>query len=152
MKSIKDPAEIRRIEGYKRPEEIQHIENYTWSYPEGPEEDETREPQPDEPEEYWKLAKCWDCKFYNKKIYACLFHDAYVPENDSCSHFEIIKERGGEIKKLKEFQQIIDTIHGLENDYNEIKEEIKSFEEQIEEKYRKIKLFEYELYKIKKIV
>ncbi|MBU2346615.1 MAG: hypothetical protein KJ888_20690, partial [Gammaproteobacteria bacterium] len=88
----------------------------------------------------------------NKKIYACLFHDAYVPENDSCSHFEIIKERGGEIKKLKEFQQIIDTIHGLENDYNEIKEEIKSFEEQIEEKYRKIKLFEYELYKIKKIV
>lgn len=53
---------------------------------------------------------------------------------------------------MKELQRIIDTIHGLENDYNEIKEEIKSFEQLIEEKYNKIKLFEYELYKIKKIV
>jgi len=60
------------------------------------EEDETREPRPDESEEYWKLAKCWDCKFYNKQLYACLFHDAYVPKNDNCSHFEVLKDSNPE--------------------------------------------------------
>lgn len=79
----------------EKEEEIQKRCNMMGDYMseiEGPEEDETREPQPDEPEEYWKFAKCWDCKFYNKKLYACLFHDAYVPEYDNCSHFEILKE------------------------------------------------------------
>ncbi len=64
--------------------------------PKGPEEDETRQPQPDEPEEYWKFAKCWDCKFYNKKLYACLFHDVYVPQNYNCSHFEVLKDSNPE--------------------------------------------------------
>lgn len=79
MKAIKDPVEIRRIEGYralellresekegidvevdiragKKPEEIQKRCNMMSDYMseiEGPEEDETREPRPDEPEEYW---------------------------------------------------------------------------------------------------
>lgn len=79
MKSIKDPAEIRKIEGFKAlkllekaekdlvdvmvdvrvnksHEEIQKRCNMMSDYMseiEGPEEDETREPRPDEPEEYW---------------------------------------------------------------------------------------------------
>lgn len=57
MKSIKDLAEIRKIEGYKSTEEIQarcNMMSDYMSYQEGPEEDETRKPRPDEPEEYWK--------------------------------------------------------------------------------------------------
>src|SRR5574343_1096309 len=83
MKSIKDPEEIRKIEGFKAlkllekaekdlvdvmvdvrvnksHEEIQKRCNMMSDYMayDGPEEDDTRQPQPDEPEEYWTCPDC----------------------------------------------------------------------------------------------
>jgi hypothetical protein len=58
MKSIKDPAETRRIEGYKilRGDKCETaFVNSKEINPE--EEDDTRQPRPDEPEEYWIFEK-----------------------------------------------------------------------------------------------
>ena len=63
MKSIKDPAETRKIEGFSRqPGGIKSgwlsseivCKGTRDKIEEGPEEDETRQPRPDEPEEYWR--------------------------------------------------------------------------------------------------
>jgi hypothetical protein len=140
MKSIKDPAETRKIEGFKAlkllekaekdlvdvmvdvrvnksHEEIQKRCNMMSDYMayDGPEEDDTRQPQPDEPEEYWIniaediIKKSRVLLFFaaDKRYSRALEQRYYRQLTDNIIMFQLtmdnfIRRLKGEVKKIDE--------------------------------------------------
>ena len=124
MKSIKDPAEIRRIEGYKALKLLEKAEKDLVDVMmdvrvnmKGPEEDDTRQPRPDEPEEYWIFEKILNerkrqDKKWGKQNHHPLYWLAILTEEIGEANKEIVEYiNSNEIDKFRLQYYEIELIH-----------------------------------------